>query len=409
VWTIGKKIRLAFQGKKPETVETIRFNEVKSYIKKLRDTEKHSKDFTLLIKRYEDLIEKLFEVKKEVKILKNNGEKKFTVVINEYLKTIVKLDDFTLSLFRDFYNETTQVINKIMKIPGTTQYKTLKYKNGKKTIAALNAFLKSYNNLRRAFSEITENNTVKNYQNTLEKYEEIEAKLNKREYIQHRIDLLKNEKKDKKKKLQVSITILRDKQLKIDNKEIIEIEKRIASIKNNIIEMNSDLKRNLRKGRRPISKILHKSNKKLFKFFQYFNEYPLENINERFWEMIEVIEKEKFNLTGKQRKEIDNFLNFSKKKLKDTIREYKSAIKKEKEITKRYNFLSSRKQNFLRESKQERVNAEKDYNLTSRKLDENEKEKNILDIEIKKNTIMLEKMLREISNNKIKINFKKIP
>jgi hypothetical protein len=409
VWTIGKKIRLAFQGKKPETVETIRFNEVKSYIKKLRDTEKHSKDFTLLIKRYEDLIEKLFEVKKEVKILKNNGEKKFTVVINEYLKTIVKLDDFTLSLFRDFYNETTQVINKIMKIPGTTQYKTLKYKNGKKTIAALNAFLKSYNNLRRAFSEITENNTVKNYQNTLEKYEEIEAKLNKREYIQRRIDLLKNEKKDKKKKLQVSITILRDKQLKIDNKEIIEIEKRITSIKNNIIEMNSDLKRNLRKGRRPISKILHKSNKKLFKFFQYFNEYPLENINERFWEMIEVIEKEKFNLTGKQRKEIDNFLNFSKKKLKDTIREYKSAIKKEKEITKRYNFLSSRKQNFLRESKQERVNAEKDYNLTSRKLDENEKEKNILDIEIKKNTIMLEKMLREISNNKIKINFKKIP
>jgi hypothetical protein len=409
VWTIGKKIRLAFQGKKPETVETIRFNEVKSYIKKLRDTEKHSKDFTLLIKRYEDLIEKLFEVKKEVKILKNNGEKKFTVVINEYLKTIVKLDDFTLSLFRDFYNETTQVINKIMKIPGTTQYKTLKYKNGKKTIAALNAFLKSYNNLRRTFSEITENNTVKNYQNTLEKYEEIEAKLNKREYIQRRIDLLKNEKKDKKKKLQVSITILRDKQLKIDNKEIIEIEKRITSIKNNIIEMNSDLKRNLRKGRRPISKILHKSNKKLFKFFQYFNEYPLENINERFWEMIEVIEKEKFNLTGKQRKEIDNFLNFSKKKLKDTIREYKSAIKKEKEITKRYNFLSSRKQNFLRESKQERVNAEKDYNLTSRKLDENEKEKNILDMEIKKNTIMLEKMLREISNNKIKINFKKIP
>jgi DNA repair exonuclease SbcCD ATPase subunit len=408
VWTIGKKIRLAFQGKKPETVETIRFIEIKSYIKKLRDHEKHSKDYSLLIKRYEDLIEKLVKVKKEVKILKKNGEKKFTGIITEYLNNIIKLNEFNIYLFRNFYNETSQTIKRIMKIPGVTQYRTLKYKNGKKTIAALNSFLKSYNNLRSTFLEITENDTMIHYENAIKKYEEIETKLNKRKDLQHRIELLINEKKEKKKNLEESIVILKEKQLKIDNQEIIETEKRIKSLKDNIIEMSSDLKINLRKGRRPISKILHKSNKKIFNFFKYFTQYPLENINESFWEMIEVLEKEKINLIGKQKKEIEDFLNFSNKKLKDTIREYINAKMKKKEIEERYNYLSSKKQNFLRESKQERVNAEKDYKLTSRKLDEKEKEKGILDIEIKKNIKMLEKILSEL-NNKVKIDFKKFP
>jgi DNA repair exonuclease SbcCD ATPase subunit len=407
--SIGKKIRLAFSRKKPEIVETIRFSEVKSYIEKLRKSEKVPSDrasISLLTKKYKEFMEKLDDVKKELEILQKNGEKRFTKITNENLKEIKNLDEFNSSSLREFYVDTAQVIHSIMMIPARIQRKTLNYKNGKETIDALNSFLKSFRNLKKAYSEtLTRNSAVEYHGNALKKYKEMEEYLRKKEDLQNRIELLKKEKEEKKRNLEERTANLQTAQSKIDNEEILEAKKRIIALDSNIREISIDLKIYLRKGRRPISKILHSKDRKLFEFYQYFAKYPLENINEKFWKMIATLEKENINLGMKERKKIDDFLNFAKKKLKAMIKEYEDAKAKKKKLEENFRKISSRNENTLRNFKLQREIAQNDFTRISGRLDELERDENMLEIDIKKNARILEKMLSEIGNNKVKIKF----
>lgn len=404
--SIRKKIRLALSGRKPEIEETIRFSEVKSYIEKLRDSEKVSKDYSSLMKSYDEFMEKLGEVKKELEILQKNGEKRFTRIAIRNLEGIKDLDEFNSSSFREFYVDTAQVVHDIMKIPGGIQRKTLNYEHGKETIDALNSFLRSFKNLRKVFSEILAENSVTEYHgNALKKYIEIEDSLRKREDLQNRIKSLRKEKEEKKRDSEEKTANLRAAQSRIDNKEILEVKKRIVSLDKKIKQSSSGLRINLRKGRRPISKILHSEDKKLFEFYQYFTEHPLENINERFWEIIATLEKERSNLGEKERKKIDGFLDFCKKKLNDMMREYEEAEARKRELEENFSKVSLENKEFLRDFELQEETARKDLAWTSKELDEMERESSILGIDIGKNVRILEKMLGKIGNNRVTIEF----
>jgi len=404
--SIGRKIRLAFSRKKPETVETIHFTGVKSYIEKLKKSERVPKNYYLLKRNYEEFIERLDDVKIELEILQKNGEKRFTRITNEKIDAIKELDEFDLSSFGEFYVDTDKVIHSMMEIPAGIQRKTLYYENGEETIDALNSFLRSFRNLKNVFSEILAGNSVVGYYgNAMKKCKEIEDSLKRMENLQDRIELLRKEREEQKRNKEERTANLQAAQSEIDSEEILEAEKRVIALNSNIREISSDLKTNLRKGRRQISKILHSKDRKLFKFYQYFTDYPLENINERFWGMVATLEKESINLGEEERKKIDPFLNFSRKKLDDMIREYEDAKEKKKELEENFSKISLRNEELLRNFRREKEIAQNDFTQTSRKLVETEREENMLEIDIKKNMIMLEKMLGEISNNVVKIEY----
>jgi len=225
------------------------------------------------------------------------------------------------------------------------------------------------------------------------------------ENLQDRIELLRKEKEEQKRNKEERTANLQAAQSEIDSEEIVEAEKRVIALNSDIREISSDLKTNLRKGRRPISKILHSKDRKLFRFYQYFTDYPLENINERFWGMVATLEKESINLGEEERKKIDAFLNFSRKKLDDMIREYGDAKEKKKELEENFSKISLRNEELLRNFEREEEIAQNDFTQTSRKLVETEREENMLEIDIKKNMIILEKMLSKISNNVVKIEY----
>ncbi|MCW4030868.1 MAG: hypothetical protein NWE80_00710 [Candidatus Bathyarchaeota archaeon] len=404
--SIGKKIRLAFSRKKPVTVEIIRFSEVKSYIEAVRNSEKVSKDYSFLIKNYEEFIEKLDEVKRELLILRENGEKRFTKMASENLDAIENLNEFNSSSFREFIDNTAQVILSVMKIPAGIQRKTLKYENGKETINALNSFLKSFRTLKNVSSELlAENSVVRYHGDALKKYKEMRESFRKKEILRKKIELLRKEKEGKKRNLEESTENLRAIRSKIDNKEILEAKKHVTSLNNKIREITSDMKINLRKGRRPISKVLHSKDRKLFEFFQYFIEFPLENINARFWEIIATLEKESINLGEKERKKIDNFINFSKRRLNDRIREYEDAKTKKKKLEENLSKISFRNKEILGDFELKKETAQNDFTWKSKKLEETINEKNMLETDVKKNAKILENMLCKILSNKVKIEF----
>jgi hypothetical protein len=404
--SIGKKIRLAFSRKKLETIETIRFSGVKSYIETVRNSEEVSKDYSFLIKNYEEFMEKLDEVKNELEILRENGEKRFTKMASENLDAIENLDEFNLSSFREFNANTAQVILSIMKIPAGIQRKTLKYENGKETINALNLFLKSFRTLKNVSSELlAENSVVRYHGNALKKYKEMKESFRKKEELRNRIELLKKEKEGKKRDLEESTANLRAARLKIDNKEILEAKKHLTSLDSKIREIASDLKINLRKGRRPISKVLHLKDRKLFEFFQFFIEYPLENINTRFWKIIATLEKESIDLGEKDKKKIADFLKFSKRKLNDRIREYEDAKTKKKKLEETLSKITFRNKELIGDFELQEETAQNDFTWKSKKLDETISEKNLLETDIKKNARILENMLGKIFRNKVRIEF----
>jgi len=239
----------------------------------------------------------------------------------------------------------------------------------------------------------------------LGKYRELEDALSRNEDLQKGIELLEKEKEEKKRSLEETTAKLQAAQSEIDNEEILEVRKRITSLDSRIREIRSDLRINLRRGRRPISKILHSKDRRLFEFFKHFSKYPLENINKRFWEMIATLEKEEVNLGEKQRKKIDDFVSFSRNKLSDMLRECEDAEAKKRELEDIFNKISSRNKELLGNLELEKETVQNDFTSTSKKLDEMKREKKTLEIDIERNARILEKMLGKTSSSRVKIAF----
>ena len=404
--SIGKKIRLAFSGKKSEIADIIPFSQVKSYIEGVKNKVKISKNHSYLIKNYEEFIEKLDNVKKELDILKNNGEKKFTKITNERLKGIKKINEFNLSSFKEFYVDAAQVVRNLMKIPARIQRNTLIYENGEETIDAFNIFLKSFRVLNYEFSKIkSEDNTVNIQRNALTKFNEMQEFLVKKESLLKSIKLLKKGKEEKNRILEEKNANIQSGQSKIRNKKALEIKKSISALDRKLREIDSKLKINLLKGRRPISKILYSKDKKLFKFFKSFIKYPIENVNEKFWKMIDTLEKENLNFV-KERKKIEAFLKFSRNNLSNMIEEYLEVKLEKKKFEEKLKEISLANKKILLDFELQKEIAQNDFTRTRRKLDEIEKEKNTLEIDIDKNLRILEKLLSKIVNNKVQIDLK---
>ena len=402
--SIGKKIRRALSEKKPETIATLRFSEVKAYIERFRNDEKAPKDYSLVIKHYEAFMETLATVNRELEILQENGEKRFTKIANDNLKRIRNLDEFHASSFREFSVDTTQVIYSLMKIPTRIQRKTLNYTNGKETIDTLNALFQSFKHFKNALSAILEEDNAGEDQKTaLNKYTEIEDSLQEKEHLQNRIGTLKKENEENKRKLVETTTNLQAAQSKIDNEVIREAKKSIASLDSEIREIGSVLKINLRKGRRPISKILHSKDRKLFAFYQHFIEFPLDNVDERFWEIVATLEREQNNLSEKERKVIEVFLSFSKHRLNAAIGEYEAAKAEKKELEQDVRRISLRNHELLRDFEHQKEIAQSELTWISQKLAEIERENNKVKTDIKKNARILEEILSKIGSNPVKV------
>jgi len=186
---------------------------------------------------------------------------------------------------------------------------------------------------------------------------------------------------------------------------MLETKKRIASLDVMIRRISSDLGINLRRGRRPISKILHSKDRRLFQFYKHFTKYPLENVNERFWEMIATLEKEEVSLGEKERRRIDEFVSFSRNRLVAMIGEYEDARARKRELEESDSRISLGNKDLLRNLELQKENAENDFARTTKRLEEVENEKNMLETVIEEDVRMLEKMLCEIGNAKIKIDF----
>ena len=404
--SLRKKIRLAFGGKRSEVVENVRFSEVESYIARWRDSGEASRDYSLLIRSYEEFVGQLDEVRRELDVLRESGEKRFTRITGGILKGIGSMDESDLSSFKQFYDDAAQAIQSLMKLPGVIQRRTLSYENGRETIDALNSLFKSFRNLRKVSSEVlAENSVLKHHRSALKKHKELEDAFNRMRDLQIEIELVEKENEERRRRLEDATARLQAGQSEIDGKEIVEAERRVASVDRRIRQISSDLTLNLRRGRRPISKILHSEDRRLFEFFKRFSKYPLESINERFWEMIAVLEKRNASLGGKERGEIDDFVSFCRNKLQDMIGEYEEARAEKKESEQRLNEISSRRKELLGNLELEKENAQNDFASASKRLDEMVGEKDTLEIDIEKNARMLERMLSKISSNRVKIEF----
>ena len=95
-------------------METVRFSEVESYIDRLTDSGEASRDYSSLIKSYEEFMGELDEVKIELDFLQESGEKRFTKIAGEILNGIGSMDESDLSSFGQFYDDTAQAIQSIM-------------------------------------------------------------------------------------------------------------------------------------------------------------------------------------------------------------------------------------------------------------------------------------------------------
>jgi len=400
------KIRISlpsFGKKKERGIETIQFSEIKDYMKKLKDERGISEYYDELEKSYEKFMNKLDRVKKAFEDLENKGEKKFTPLVKNNLEKIKKLDEFNISSFQKFYNDSFYIIDKIMKVPGRIQHELLNYENGKKSIDLLNSFLRDLHELKVILAKrYSKYNIVNHFENALKKNKEMEESMKKMNSIEKEIESVMKEEEHTKELLEEKIENIQTIESKIKNKKIIEFEEQISSLDSKVRIIKSDLRTNLLNTRRPISKILHsKRDKKLFVFFKKFTENPLENINEDFWKMINILEKE--NLDESKNGSINEFLKFIENELNDKIIKYKNLEMEKKKLKDTVERLSLKNKEVLRKSKGEKEGIQQKLKRIHRKSDDLKKEKNDLELIIKKRIKTLEMILRKIGNHKVKI------
>jgi len=166
--------------------------------------------------------------------------------------------------------------------------------------------------------------------------------------------------------------------------------------------IDSDLKINLLKARRPIIKILHSGeDKKIFEFFQNFMEHPLENINENFWKMVGIVKREDIKLNEDENKKLNEFLKFVESELKKKLDEYKNLEDEKRQLENMLGKFSSENEEVLKKLEDEERNVEEKIRIVNRRLEKLEKEMSNLQTLFRKNIKVLEIMIKKANGNKI--------
>ncbi len=403
---IKLKIRLPFFGGKKEKkqIETIKFSAIKNYMEQLRNEGEISEYYDKLKKNYEKLIERLEEVKEAFENLENKGEKKFTSLVSKNLEKIKKMDEFNVSSFQRFYTDTFHIIDKIVKIPARTQHEVLEYENGKKTIELLNSFLKDVDNLKKVLAmRYSEYSVVNHLENALKKYREVEELMKKIEDIEKKIESVTKEKEDTKKILEERAKDFKHTESKVGTERVMELKGNIDSLNTRIDEIDSDLRLSLSRARRPISKILHSKDKKIFDFFQDFMEYPLENINENFWKIVNLVKFKDVKLNEDENRRLNEFLTFVEDKLRKKLDEYKNLKEEKRQLENTLEKVSSKNEELLKKVKDGEKNVEEKFKIVNRRLEKLKKERDDLQTLFRKNIKVLEIMIKKASGNRIRI------
>ena len=260
--------------------------------------------------------------------------------------------------------------------------------------------------MKKTFHETSARNKATKFEIVLKKTERLEDDLRKKNELELEIKRLKAEKEEKRRSSEENIANLRKLQLEIDKKEIVEAEKRVNSLNNEIRKIKSDIKINLLRARRPISKILHSKDKKAFEFFQYFAKHPLRNINNRFWQTIAILEKENLNINESEKNEINVFLNFVKRKMNEMISNYSSLEVQKEKLEKNIKKISFKDEELQRNITRQKKISQKDLIQASKRLEEIENERKKIEIDIKEKKKMLEKILTETRNREVMIQFR---
>ena len=401
------KIKLPFFGGKKEKrqIETIEFFMLKDYMEELRNGEEVSEYYDKLKKSYEKIVENLEEVKKAFENLENEGEKKFTSLVRKNLEKIKKIDEFNISSFQRFYTDTFHIIDKIVKIPARIQHGALKYEDGKKSIELLNSFLKGVNDLKKILAmRYTEYSTVNHLENALKKHRELEELMKRIEDMKKKIESVTKGKEDTEKLLKRKTETLEHMESGLDTEKVVKLNEKIDSLNAQIGTIDSDLRISLSRARRPISKILHsKGNKKMFGFFQNFMEYPLENINENFWEMVDLLKFKDAKLNENEDRRLNEFLKFVEDDLRKKFDEYENLKENKGQLENTLEKVSYRNKEVVKKLEDEKKNVEGKVKIVNRRLEKLEKEGYDLQSSFRKNVKALEIMIKKASGNKIKI------
>ena len=144
------KIKIKFPSfHKEKEGEEIKLKDVKNYLEKLKDSKEISEFYEKLKSRYKEFIESFKKVKRDIEILEKNGENKFTSLVKPELEKVGELEEFELDKIQKYYSNVSNVIDRIIKIPGQLQHDSLSYEHGKETIDSLNSFVKRFDEFKR--------------------------------------------------------------------------------------------------------------------------------------------------------------------------------------------------------------------------------------------------------------------
>ncbi len=398
------RINLKFLFRKKKQIKIIQFSAIKSYIEKIKKEGEVSEYYEKLNMSYENLMKKTDEIKKNFKKLENMGEKNFTALAGKTLEKIEKVDEFKISSFQKFYTNTFYIINKIEKIPVHIQYELLKYEEGKKTIELLNSFLKDANELKKVLAmRYGKYSAVNHLENATKKADEIENILNNIKDVEKKIESIRKEKEDTERLLERKLNSINHTKSDINTKRVIELRNRIKTLDDKISKIEFDLRSNILRARRPISKILHSKNKKLFEFFQNFMKYPLENINENFWKVVALIRFKDNKLNKDESRLLDEFLTFTDHELKRKIDDYNNLREEKNQLRDTLKKVSSENEKALKKIGDEKKNLEENVKTIDKRLKNLERERHSLQLLLKKNIKTLEIMIKKASGDKIKV------
>ncbi len=404
--SIKIKIKLPSFGKENKReIEAIQFSEVQNLIDDIKSKNEISEYYGMLKKSYENFMENYQKVESALEILEDEGEKTFTSAIKKKLRKIEELNKFDISSFQEFYTKTFEVID-IVKISPKVQYEVLKYEKGKETIESINSFLKRLRELKEVLAKrYSEYSVVNHFENVLKKKEEINGLKELIENLEKDIEAKGRKLKDKKKLLDEKNNELEKIKSDLDVSKVEEIQNKINSLDESITEVEPDLKKSLVMARRPISKILHSStNKKIFDFFrEKFLRFPLENINEKFWEMMDILKNNDTELSETELEDLGKFLKFVDKELEKKVLKLKNLEIEKKNLEKRVKKISLKNDKILRDIKKGREKIEEDIRRLKRQLESLEEERNVLEKKVKKGIKILGIMLSKVCKNKIRI------
>jgi len=299
-----------FGRREKKQIKAIEFSETKNYIEELKKERQLSEYYEKLKDSYAKIIKKLEEIKKILEKLDNKGERKFTPLVRKNLERIKKIDEFNITSLQQFYTNTFYIIDKIVRIPPQIQYEALKYEEGRKTVELLNSFLKDVNSLKKVLvMRYGEYSAANHLENAAKKYKEIEKIMERIKDVEEKIKAMTKEKEDAKKLLEEGTEALKHMSSKIDTEKVVELRRHVNSLDAKIVEIDSDLKLRISRTRRPISKIVHSKDKKMLEFLQVFMKSPLENINEKFWKIINIIKSNGVKLNEGENRMLNEFLS----------------------------------------------------------------------------------------------------